>query len=119
MTKRTNGSSMWTAAVMIAALLLAVGALTFLKSDGSTSAAPGHIVTAAPAPAPSAKVGGVAEAAGSEVVIEMEAMMFSPKVAHVAPGTTVVWRNVDPVEHNVVQATAATLGKGPEEFRSP
>lgn len=110
---------MWTAAVMIAALLLAVGALTFVNSGGGTAGtATPKVTTASPASAPSPRAG-VVEAAGPEFVVDMQGMQFSPKVAHVAPGTTVVWRNADPVEHNVVQATAATLGKAKEDFRSP
>lgn len=112
--RKQGGTSGFVAAIMIAALLMSVGALTYLKSGGTFEGAATDGGTRAPAPSSR-----VVEAAGPEFVIEMSAMQFTPKVATIAPGTTVVWRNTDPVEHNVVQATAATLGKAKEDFRSP
>src|SRR5690606_23582546 len=50
---------------------------------------------------------------------DLKDMQFSPKEVRVAPGTTVVFVNRDPVNHNVVNASPATLGKAPERFRSP
>jgi len=60
-----------------------------------------------------------AAANGATVVVELQNMQFNPKEVRVAPGTTVVFVNRDPVNHNVVNATPATLGKQPERFRSP
>lgn len=47
-------------------------------------------------------------------------MRFSPEEIRVAPGTTVVFVNADPMEHNVVQTTPAGLtARDYEGFRSP
>lgn len=113
MTRQQTATTWWTAAIMVAALLLAVGALTFLKGGAGT-----HVTETAPT-SPNQGAVAVAAAGGPEFVIEMQAMQFTPKQARIAPGTTVVFRNADPVEHNVVHATPATLGKAKEDFRSP
>lgn len=59
-------------------------------------------------------------AAPGEVVVEMRRMRFGPEEIRIAPGTTVVFVNADPMEHNVVQTTVAGLAaREPEGFRSP
>lgn len=62
----------------------------------------------------------VAIAAPGEVIVEMRRMRFVPEEIRIAPGTTVVFVNADPMEHNVVQTTVAGLAaREPEGFRSP
>lgn len=111
MTTRKPRTSGWTAAVMIAAVFLVVGVFTALKGGAGTYE---QTSSAAEVAQPT-----VATATETEYVVELSGMQFVPKDIRIAPGTTVVFRNTDPVEHNVVHATAATLGKEKEDFRSP
>lgn len=101
--------ALWTGAIVMVAAVLGLSIVAFLGSGHGVTEAVGSTPSVAETPA-----GG-----GPEVVIEMKGMQFGPQEVRIAPGTTVVFVNEDPVEHNVVHATPATLGRAPEKFRSP
>ncbi len=98
----------------VALLALALG----LTRDARLRLASGA-VEHAPLLTAGAPAGATVAEAAAVVVIELKDMQFQPREVRVAPGTTVVFVNRDPVNHNVVNATPATLGKASELFRSP
>jgi len=78
-------------------LLLVVILPGVALADGGTTPAPGTDNQA------SAVIAGadVATAATDVVTIEIANLQFSPAEVTIAPGTTVRWINLDPVEHDV------------------
>lgn len=122
MSTQKGNAGFWTGAIVLVAVVLGLSIVAFLQA-GDVDAV--DVARTTPTPAAAASASGTATApattaaGGPEVVIEMKGMQFGPKEVRIAPGTTVIFTNQDPVEHNVVNATAATLGKAPELFRSP
>lgn len=91
----------------LAAASLAVAGCGSSDGGGSTASAP---ATSTPAAGPATK-------SGNAVQIGMKGIAFDPKEVTVAVGTTVTWKNLEDIPHNVVAEEGAdfqsdTFGKG-------
>lgn len=110
----------------LALMLLLSLTLTACFGGGSESPAEsgGTSSTTPPPPTPPAaaddsqSVGG-ADSDGDGVTVTMGNFAFTPQEIRVKAGTTVTFKNVDQIAHDVVQATPENLNSGTPGFSSP